>query len=192
MSLIPPLNGFSEKNGTWFAEEVNLKSIAEKFGTPTYVYSKKALVDAFNSYERACLKADGTRRARVHYAMKANSNLAILNLFARLGAGFDIVSAGELARVIAAGGKPSQIVFSGVGKSKSEMVAALKAGIKCFNVESIPELDRLNEVAQAVGIKARISLRVNPDVDPKTHPYISTGLKGLSYRLTNHRNQPLS
>ena len=183
MSLIPALNGFSEKNGAWFAEEVSLKSIAKKFGTPTYVYSKKALVDAFNSYESACLKADGTRRARVHYAMKANSNLAILNLFARLGAGFDIVSAGELARVIAAGGKPSQIVFSGVGKSKAEMVAALKAGIKCFNVESIPELDRLNEVAQDIGIKARISLRVNPDVDPKTHPYISTGLKGNKFGI---------
>ena len=183
MSLIPALNGFSEKNGAWFAEEVSLKSIAQKFGTPTYVYSKKALVDAFNSYESACLKADGTRRARVHYAMKANSNLAILNLFARLGAGFDIVSAGELARVIAAGGKPSQIVFSGVGKSKAEMVAALKAGIKCFNVESIPELDRLNEVAQDIGIKARISLRVNPDVDPKTHPYISTGLKGNKFGI---------
>jgi diaminopimelate decarboxylase len=183
MSLIPALNGFSEKNGAWFAEEVSLQSIAQKFGTPTYVYSKKALVDAFNSYESACLKADGTRRARVHYAMKANSNLAILNLFARLGAGFDIVSAGELARVIAAGGKPSQIVFSGVGKSKAEMVAALKAGIKCFNVESIPELDRLNEVAQDIGIKARISLRVNPDVDPKTHPYISTGLKGNKFGI---------
>ena len=183
MSLIPALNGFSEKNGAWFAEEVSLKSIAQKFGTPTYVYSKKALVDAFNSYESACLKADGTRRARVHYAMKANSNLAILNLFARLGAGFDIVSAGELARVIAAGGKPSQIVFSGVGKSKAEMVAALKAGIKCFNVESIPELDRLNEVAQDIGIKARISLRVNPDVDPKTYPYISTGLKGNKFGI---------
>ena len=183
MSLIPALNGFSEKNGAWFAEEVSLKSIAKKFGTPTYVYSKKALVDAFNSYESACLKADGTRRARVHYAMKANSNLAILNLFARLGAGFDIVSAGELARVIAAGGKPSQVVFSGVGKSKAEMVAALKAGIKCFNVESIPELDRLNEVAQDIGIKARISLRVNPDVDPKTHPYISTGLKGNKFGI---------
>ena len=183
MSLIPALNGFSEKNGVWFAEEVSLRDIAHQFGTPTYVYSKKALVDAFNSYEKACLKADGTRRARVHYAMKANSNLAILNLFARLGAGFDIVSAGELARVLAAGGKPSQVVFSGVGKSKTEMVAALKAGIKCFNVESIPELDRLNEVAQTVGIKAPISLRVNPDVDPKTHPYISTGLKGNKFGI---------
>ena len=108
--------------------------------------------------------------------MKANSNLAILNLFATLGAGFDIVSAGELARVLAAGGHASQVVFSGVGKSEDEMKTALKAGIKCFNVESIPELHRLNEVAKASGMTANISLRVNPDVDPKTHPYISTGI----------------
>jgi diaminopimelate decarboxylase len=115
--------------------------------------------------------------------MKANSNLAILNLFARLGAGFDIVSAGELARVLAAGGLANQVVFSGVGKSKQEMVAALKAGVKCFNLESIPELTRLNEVASELGVVAPISLRVNPDVDPKTHPYISTGLKGNKFGI---------
>ena len=183
MSLIPVLNGFSEKNNVWHAEEVALDQIAKQFGTPTYVYSKKALSDAFNAYEAACKKPNGERRARVHYAMKANSNLAILNLFARLGAGFDIVSAGELARVLAAGGLANQVVFSGVGKSKQEMVAALKAGVKCFNLESIPELTRLNEVASELGVVAPISLRVNPDVDPKTHPYISTGLKGNKFGI---------
>ncbi len=183
MSLIPVLNGFSEKDHTWYAEEVALDQIAKQFGTPTYVYSKKALSDAFNAYEAACKKPNGERRARVHYAMKANSNLAILNLFAKLGAGFDIVSAGELARVLAAGGSANQVVFSGVGKSKPEMVAALKAGVKCFNLESIPELTRLNEVASELGVIAPISLRVNPDVDPKTHPYISTGLKGNKFGI---------
>ena len=183
MSLIPVLNGFSEKDHTWYAEEVALDQIAKQFGTPTYVYSKKALSDAFNAYEAACKKPNGERRARVHYAMKANSNLAILNLFAKLGAGFDIVSAGELARVLAAGGSANQVVFSGVGKSKPEMVAALKAGVKCLNLESIPELTRLNEVASELGVIAPISLRVNPDVDPKTHPYISTGLKGNKFGI---------
>lgn len=183
MSLIPVLNGFSEKDHTWYAEEVALDQIAKQFGTPTYVYSKKALSDAFNAYEAACKKPNGERRARVHYAMKANSNLAILNLFAKLGAGFDIVSAGELARVLAAGGSANQVVFSGVGKSKPEMIAALKAGVKCFNLESIPELTRLNEVACELGVVAPISLRVNPDVDPKTHPYISTGLKGNKFGI---------
>lgn len=183
MSLIPQLNGFSIKNNNWHAEDVSLASIAQEFGTPTYVYSRKALTDAFNAYEAACLRPNGDRRARVHYAMKANSNLAILNVFAKLGAGFDIVSAGELARVLAAGGSPDKVVFSGVGKSKAEMIAALQAGVKCFNLESIPELTRLNEVAGSLGIKARISLRVNPDVDPKTHPYISTGLKGNKFGI---------
>jgi diaminopimelate decarboxylase len=183
MSQLPQLNGFSLKNQSWYAEDVALSQIAKEFGTPCYVYSKKALTDAFNAYEVACKKPDGQRRARVHYAMKANSNLAILNLFAKLGAGFDIVSAGELARVLAAGGQAKHVVFSGVGKSKDEMIAALKAGVKCFNVESIPELTRLNDVAASLGVKAPISLRVNPDVDPKTHPYISTGLKGNKFGI---------
>ncbi len=183
MSQLPHLNGFSIENNEWHAENVPLSTIAEKFGTPAYVYSKKALTDAFNAYEKACIKPNGQRRAQVHYAMKANSNLAILNVFAKLGAGFDIVSAGELARVLAAGGSAKKIVFSGVGKSKAEMVAALKAGVKCFNLESIPELSRLNEVAASLGMKAPISLRVNPDVDPKTHPYISTGLKGNKFGI---------
>ena len=183
MSQIPNLNGFSIKNNEWHAENVSLSSIAQQFGTPTYVYSKKALSDAFNAYEKACVKPNGKRRAQVHYAMKANSNLAILNVFAKLGAGFDIVSSGELARVLAAGGSAQKVVFSGVGKSKAEMTAALKAGVKCFNLESIPELSRLNEVAASLGMKAPISLRVNPDVDPKTHPYISTGLKGNKFGI---------
>ena len=183
MSLIPSLNGFCIKGQEWHAENVPLSAIAQKYGTPTYVYSKKALSDAFNSYEAACVRPNGERRARVHYAMKANSNLAILNLFAKLGAGFDIVSAGELARVLAAGGSANKVVFSGVGKSTQEMTAALKAGVKCFNLESIPELTRLNSVAGSLGLKAPISLRVNPDVDPKTHPYISTGLKGNKFGI---------
>lgn len=183
MSLIPSLNGFCIKGQEWHAENVPLSAIAQKYGTPTYVYSKKALSDAFNSYEAACVRPTGERRARVHYAMKANSNLAILNLFAKLGAGFDIVSAGELARVLAAGGSANKVVFSGVGKSTQEMTAALKAGVKCFNLESIPELTRLNSVAGSLGLKAPISLRVNPDVDPKTHPYISTGLKGNKFGI---------
>ena len=183
MSLIPSLNGFCIKGQEWHAENVPWSTIAQKYGTPTYVYSKKALSDAFNSYEAACVRPNGERRARVHYAMKANSNLAILNLFAKLGAGFDIVSAGELARVLAAGGSANKVVFSGVGKSTQEMTAALKAGVKCFNLESIPELTRLNSVAGSLGLKAPISLRVNPDVDPKTHPYISTGLKGNKFGI---------
>ena len=183
MSLIPSLNSFCIKDQEWHAENVPLSAIANQYGTPTYVYSKKALSDAFNSYEAACVRPNGERRARVHYAMKANSNLAILNLFAKLGAGFDIVSAGELARVLAAGGSANKVVFSGVGKSTQEMTAALKAGVKCFNLESIPELTRLNSVAGSLGLKAPISLRVNPDVDPKTHPYISTGLKGNKFGI---------
>jgi len=183
MSLTPVLNGFSEKNHTWYAEDVPLDQIAKQFGRPTYVYSKKALTDAFNAYDVACKKPNGDRRARVHYAMKANSNLAILNIFAKLGAGFDIVSAGDLARVLASGGNANQVVFSGVGKSKQEMMIALKAGVKCFNLESIPELTRLNEVASELNVVAPISLRVNPDVDPKTHPYISTGLKGNKFGI---------
>lgn len=185
MNAIPSLIGFSSKNQQWFAEQVSLEKIAQEYGTPTYVYSRQALTEAFLSYDKACFRKDGTRRARVHFAMKSNSNLAILDLFARLGAGFDLVSGGELARVIAAGADPKKTVFSGVGKSRMEIAAALRAGVKCFNVESIPELDRINDVAKEVGQKAPISLRVNPDVNANTHPYISTGLKdnkfGIAY-----------
>ena len=162
-------------------EAVPLSELAARFGTPCYVYSRAALTAAYGAY-RDALQAHGlAERALVCYAVKANSNLAILNLFARLGAGFDIVSGGELARVLAAGGSPEKIVFSGVGKSRAEMRAALEAGIHCFNVESSSELDQLSEVAGSVGRRAPISLRVNPDVDAKTHPYISTGLKTAKF-----------
>jgi len=193
MHLIPELIGFSKDNHQWFAEQVPLLEIAKQFGTPTYVYSRHALENAFKAYDKACYRKDGSRRARVHFAMKSNSNLAILDLFARLGAGFDLVSGGELARVIAAGGDPKSCVFSGVGKSKAEIAQALTAGVKCFNVESIPELDRINQVANELGKVAPISLRVNPDVNANTHPYISTGLKdnkfGIAYEDVLHTYQ---
>jgi diaminopimelate decarboxylase len=162
-------------------EGVALAGIAARFGTPCYVYSRAALTAAYAGY-RDALQAHGLAdRSLICYAVKANSNLAILNLFARLGAGFDIVSGGELARVLAAGGSPEKIVFSGVGKSRAEMRAALEAGIHCFNVESASELDHLNEVAGSLGRRAPVSLRVNPDVDARTHPYISTGLKSAKF-----------
>ena len=171
------LSAFAYVDGVLHTEGVSAVSLAEQFGTPLYVYSRAALTDAWQAYAGAC----AGRRATVHVAVKANSNLAVLNVFARLGASFDIVSGGELARVLAAGGKAESVVFSGVGKSADEMLEALKAGVKCFNVESIPELDRLNAVAASVGKTAPVSLRVNPDVDAKTHPYISTGLKSNKF-----------
>ncbi len=162
-------------------ESAALSEVAARFGTPCYVYSRAALTAAYAAY-RDTLQAHGLLdRSLVCYAVKANSNLAILSLFARLGAGFDIVSGGELARVLAAGGKAEKIVFSGVGKSRAEMRTALEAGIHCFNVESASELDQLSEVAGSVGRRAPVSLRVNPDVDAKTHPYISTGLKTAKF-----------
>ncbi|HEX7811932.1 MAG TPA: diaminopimelate decarboxylase [Burkholderiales bacterium] len=164
---------FSHRTGELHAEEVALSRIAAEFGTPCFVYSRAALTDAYQRYDRAF----GPRPHLICYAAKANSNLAILNLLARLGSGFDIVSIGELERVLAAGGEPAKIVFSGVGKSEEEMRRALAVGIRCFNVESESELQRLDKVAGEAGKKAPVSLRVNPDVDPKTHPYISTGLK---------------
>jgi len=170
-------SAFHYVDGVLHAEGVSAVSLAEQFGTPLYVYSRAALTAAYEAYASACVG----RRAAIHVAVKANSNLAVLNVFARLGAGFDIVSGGELARVLAAGGKAANVVFSGVGKSVDEMREALAAGVKCFNVESIPELDRLDAVAGELGQKAPVSLRVNPDVDPKTHPYISTGLKANKF-----------
>ncbi|GAB2179934.1 diaminopimelate decarboxylase [Denitratisoma sp. agr-D3] len=164
-------------NGTLHVEGVSLATIAEKFGTPCYVYSRAALTAAYQDYA-AALQG---RESLVCYAVKANSNLAVLNVFARLGAGFDIVSGGELTRVLAAGGDASKVVFSGVGKRRDELKMALEAGIHCFNVESPAELDHLNAVAGEVGKKAPISLRVNPNVDPKTHPYISTGLRTAKF-----------
>ncbi|SAK64928.1 diaminopimelate decarboxylase [Caballeronia glebae] len=170
-------SAFYYVDGVLYAEGVSAASLAEQFGTPLYVYSRDALTRAYHAYADAC----AGRRATVHVAVKANSNLAVLNVFARMGAGFDIVSSGELARVLAAGGKAENTVFSGVGKSAAEMREALEAGVKCFNVESIPELHALNEVAKSLGKKAPVSLRVNPDVDAKTHPYISTGLKSNKF-----------
>ncbi|WP_250534813.1 diaminopimelate decarboxylase [Caballeronia sp. AZ10_KS36] len=170
-------SAFHYVDGVLHAEGVSAASLAQQFGTPLYVYSRDALTRAYRAYADAC----AGRRAVVHVAVKANSNLAVLNVFARMGAGFDIVSSGELARVLAAGGKAENTVFSGVGKSAAEMREALEAGVKCFNVESIPELHALNEVAKSLGKRAPVSLRVNPDVDAKTHPYISTGLKSNKF-----------
>ncbi|MYN12697.1 diaminopimelate decarboxylase [Pusillimonas sp. TS35] len=164
---------FQHQNGVLHAENVPLTELAHQFGTPLYVYSRQALRDAWQAYQDA---AQG-RKVLVCYGMKANSNLAVLNEFKNLGSGFDIVSGGELARVLAVGGDPARVVFSGVGKQVWEMQAALKAGVKCFNVESEAELERLDAVAREMGLVAPMSLRVNPDVDAQTHPYISTGLK---------------
>ena len=171
------MSHFSYQDGVLCAESTPLSRIAAQFGTPTYVYSKAALLNNFAAYADACAGRD----ALVCYAMKANSNLAILDLLARRGAGFDIVSGGELLRVLAAGGDPRKVIFSGVGKTVDEMRLALSHDILCFNVESIPELHRLNEVAGAMGKTARVSLRVNPNVDAKTHPYIATGLKANKF-----------
>jgi len=167
------LNTLHRIDGRLHLEDVALDTLAERFGTPLYVYSRQALESAYQAYHDAFAATPHL----ICYAVKANSSLAILNLFARLGAGFDIVSGGELARVLAAGGDPGKVVFSGVGKTADEMRAALDAGILCFNVESASELHRLNRVAGELGKVAPVSFRVNPDVDPKTHPYISTGLK---------------
>lgn len=173
------MSHFSRRDHELCVEAVPLSRIAAEFGTPCYVYSHTALTAAFQSFDQAFAGHDHL----VCYAAKANSSLAILDLFARLGAGFDIVSGGELARVLAAGGDANKVVFSGVGKSADEMRQALDAGILCFNVESESELDRLNQVAGEMGKRAPVSLRVNPDVDPKTHPYISTGLKGNKFGI---------
>jgi diaminopimelate decarboxylase len=167
------MHAFNYRTGELFAEGVALSAIAERFGTPTYVYSRAHISAQFNAYADAL---QGVPHL-VCYAVKANSNLAVLNLLARLGAGFDIVSAGELERVLAAGGEPGKIVFSGVGKSRDDMRRALEVGVHCFNVESTDELERLQLVAAEQDVIAPISLRVNPDVDAGTHPYISTGLK---------------
>ncbi len=168
---------FTYQNGALHAEATPLSTIANSVGTPCYVYSKQALSQAFEHFQAGFKQSDHL----ICFAVKSNPSLAILNLFARMGAGFDIVSGGELARVIAAGGDPSKVVFSGVGKTADEMRAALQAGIFCFNVESSSELIRLNEVAGGLQKIAPVSLRVNPNVDAKTHPYISTGLKNNKF-----------
>ena len=167
------MDHFSYLHGQLHAESIPLAEIAENVGTPAYVYSRATLSRHYQAFENAL---DGTPHL-VCYAVKANSNLAVLNVLARLGAGFDIVSGGELERVIRAGGDPERVVFSGVGKTTAEIRTGLQAGIKCFNVESAEELERIASISEQMGIRAPVSLRVNPDVDPKTHPYISTGLK---------------
>ena len=180
------LVGFSERDGHWFIEELPLTQLAEQFGTPLYVYSKKALVTAFTAYEQACLNVDGKRRARIFFAVKANSNLVVMNCFKELGAGFDLVSGGELERALAIGADPASLVFAGVGKSAAEIRLALTVGVKCLNVESIAELEQINHIAAEFSCRAPISLRVNPDVDAQTHPYISTGLKDNKFGIAYH------
>ncbi len=171
------------RDGGLALDGVPLADIARRFGTPCYVYSRAAIEAAFRAFDEGL---DGLDHL-VCYAVKANSNLAVLDVLRRLGAGFDIVSGGELARVLAAGGRADRVLFSGVGKSRAEIDAALAAGIKCFNVESEPELERLDAAARAAGVVAPISLRVNPDVDAKTHPYISTGLAGNKFGIPHGR-----
>ncbi|MDY7116244.1 diaminopimelate decarboxylase [Halomonas sp. SSL-5] len=173
------MDHFNYHDGVLYGEEVPLTRVAEQFGTPCYVYSKATLARHFRAYTEAL----GGHPHLICYAVKANSNLAVLGLLARLGAGFDIVSVGELERVLVAGGDPAKVVFSGVAKQEAEMARALEVGIKCFNVESRPELERLNEVAGRLGKVAPVSLRVNPDVDAGTHPYISTGLKDNKFGI---------
>jgi len=164
-------------------EQVSLEALAREHGTPLFVYSKQWMLDALAAYQRGFEGRD----ALVCYAMKANSSLGILRVFAQAGCGFDIVSGGELARVLAVGAEPAKIIFSGVGKTRAEMRQALQADIGCFNVESEEELDVLNEVAVAEGRRAPVSIRINPNVDPKTHPYISTGLKGNKFGIAHDR-----
>ncbi len=175
------MDHFEYKNGALYCEDVAVAELAETYGTPLYVYSRATLERHWHAFDDALAGRDHL----VCYAVKANSNLAVLNLLARLGSGFDIVSGGELQRVLQAGGDPRKIVFSGVGKLPAEIDTALEVGILCFNVESETELERIAEIATARGATARVSFRVNPDVDAKTHPYISTGLKenkfGIAY-----------
>ena len=181
------MKAFDYRGGVLAAEGVSLADIAARYGTPCFVYSRAALEGAFRQFDGAFADAPHL----VCYAMKANPNLALLNLLARLGSGFDIVSGGELARAIAAGGDPAKIVFSGVGKTTAEMHRALELGIHCFNVESTSELDHLDAAARQAGKRAPVSIRVNPDVDPGTHPYISTGLKETKFGVALDDALPL-
>ncbi|MGH8458993.1 MAG: diaminopimelate decarboxylase family protein, partial [Nevskiales bacterium] len=173
------MDAFEYRGGRLFAEGVDLTGVAAEFGTPCYVYSRAAITHNYQAYDRALASVPHL----ICYAVKANSNLGVLSALAKLGAGFDIVSGGELARVLHVGGDPRKIVFSGVGKREDEMAAALEAGVLCFNVESDSELRRLSAVATRLHKTARISLRVNPDVDAKTHPYISTGLRDNKFGI---------
>ena len=167
------MSAFALRDGVLHAEDVSLADIAQRFGTPCYVYSRTAITAAYAAFDRAF----AAHPHQICYAVKANSNLAVLNVLARLGAGFDIVSGGELLRVIAAGGDPAQTIFSGVGKTEAEIRLALEHDIRCFNIESAAELERIDRLARDAGKRAPISFRINPDVDARTHRYISTGLK---------------
>ncbi|HSN19517.1 MAG TPA: diaminopimelate decarboxylase [Usitatibacter sp.] len=177
------MSALERVDGELRLEGVPLAEVARRFGTPCYVYSRAAIESAYRTFDEGLAGLDHL----VCYAVKANSNLAILDVLARRGAGFDIVSGGELARVLAAGGRADRVIFSGVGKSEAEMRRALEAGIKCFNVESEPELDRLDAVAAALGRRAPVALRINPDVDARTHPYISTGMAGNKFGIPHAR-----
>ena len=174
------MDHFNYKDKTLFAENVSVATLAETYGTPCFVYSRATLERHLRAYQTALPRLSSL----ICYAVKANSNLAVLNVLARLGAGFDIVSGGELKRVIAAGGDPRKVIFSGLGKTVKEIEHALTEGIHCFNIESEPELERINTIARAHGVEAPISIRVNPDVDAGTHPYISTGLKENKFGIS--------
>jgi diaminopimelate decarboxylase len=182
-ATLPGHPHFAYRGDELFAEDVRLADLASAHGTPLFVYSRAAMLSALTAYQRGF----AGRNARVHYAMKANASLAILQVFRQAGCGFDIVSGGELERALAAGAKGSDIIFSGVGKTRAEMRRALEVGIGCFNVESEAELEVLSQVAAAEGKVAEVSIRVNPDVDPRTHPYISTGLKGNKFGVAHGR-----
>ncbi len=173
------MDHFTYKDGNLFAEDVSVETLAKEHGTPLYIYSRATLERHWHAFNNAV----SSHKHLICYAVKANSNIGVLSVLAKLGSGFDIVSVGELVRVIEAGGDPSKVVFSGVAKTENEIAFALDKGIKCFNVESLPELDRINSVAEKLGKKAPISLRINPDVDAKTHPYISTGLKANKFGI---------
>lgn len=181
--LLPGHPHIAYRGTDLYCEQVRLADLAQAHGTPLYVYSKASMLDALAAYQRGF----AGRKVQICYAMKANSSLAVLQLFARAGCGFDIVSGGELARVLAAGGDAGRVIFSGVGKTRAEMRQALAAGIGCFNVESEAELEVLNEVALGMSTQAPVSIRVNPNVDAKTHPYISTGLKGNKFGVAHER-----
>jgi diaminopimelate decarboxylase len=181
--LLPGHPHIAYKNGDLYVEQQRVADLAAAHGTPLFVYSKASMLDALSAYQRGF----AGRKVQICYAMKANSSLGVLQVFAQAGCGFDIVSGGELDRVIAAGGDPKLVIFSGVGKTRAEMKQALRAGVGCFNVESEAELEVLSDVATSLKLPANVSLRVNPNVDPQTHPYISTGLKGSKFGVAHER-----
>ncbi len=183
IALLPGHPHIARRGDDLYIEGVALNELARTYGTPLFAYSKASMLSALSAYQRGF----AGRKAKICYAMKANSSLAVLQVFAQAGCGFDIVSGGELDRVLAAGGKAADVIFSGVGKTRAEMQKALDAGIGCFNVESEAELEVLGAVASAAGKTAPVSIRVNPNVDPKTHPYISTGLKGNKFGVAHER-----